>query len=124
MGPTQLERSRRYRQTPRGKYSLHKRNALHRGVGFELTFDQWWAIWSLSGKWGQRGNRKGLFCMMRYADRGPYAVGNVSIGSWSANTAERNQTSPVRRHTARTTAVTWQPDDISDTVEDAEAAPF
>lgn len=91
MHHTQLERSRKYRSTPKGIYNKQKCNAHERGVEFLLTFDQWWDIWAKSGHWAQRGNRKGRYCMCRHGDEGPYAKGNVYIGTWSANTAERNR---------------------------------
>lgn len=112
MHRTQLERTRRYRQSPRGKYSLHKGNAHNRGVEFQLTFEEWWAIWSLSGKWAKRGNRSGLYVMARHNDLGPYRVGNVAIELFNANTATRNRT------------VVAKSLKITKTVENAEEAPF
>ena len=46
--------------------------------------------------------------MMRHRDRGPYAVGNVSIGMHSDNIRERNKLVAAgmrKRHTARATTV-------------------
>lgn len=89
--PSRVERQRRYEKTPGGQYVRHKQNARRRGVAFELTFEEWWGIWTDSGHWSQRGNRLGDYCMKRNGDRGPYAVGNVTIGDWSSNTAECNR---------------------------------
>lgn len=105
---TQGERSRKWRATPRGQYSVHKHNAAVRGIEFKLTFDQWWGIWQRSGHWEKRGNRKGHYVMCRKGDIGPYAVGNVYIGSFSHNTADRNKSVVVKRHTARSTTVTYK----------------
>ena len=74
-----------YNQTDRNKYSCQKSKAKHRGIEFTLTFDEWWDIWQQSGKYEQRGFRKGQYVMSRYNDTGPYAVGNVFIQSCEDN---------------------------------------
>jgi hypothetical protein len=60
-------------------YYFQKSSARRRGVPFLLTFDEWWATWEASGKWEQRGRSNEHYCMARYRDQGPYAVGNVRI---------------------------------------------
>lgn len=87
---TQTERSRKWRSSPKGKFAEQRRFAIRRGVAWELTYAQWWGIWTLSGKWDQRGNRYGRYCMCRKGDEGAYAVGNVYIGTWSQNAVDRN----------------------------------
>ncbi|WNG71736.1 hypothetical protein [Cupriavidus gilardii] len=32
---------------PRAAFEMQKRNAQSRGIGWELTFEQWWEIWEL-----------------------------------------------------------------------------
>lgn len=59
-----------------------------RGVAFDLTFEQWFAIWSRSGKLSDRGCKTGQYVMARYNDVGPYAVGNVKIIRHAENTQE------------------------------------
>jgi hypothetical protein len=118
MGPTQQERSQKWRASPKGKYAEQKRKARERGVLFVLRFSEWWAIWTLSGKWNKRGNRKGLYCMCRKGDTGPYAVGNVYIGTWSQNTADRNRSVVVKRHTSRSTSVAWKEEGTKPVVGD------
>lgn len=108
MTPTQQERSQKWRASPKGKYAEQKRRAKARGVPFLLTFNEWWAIWTLSGKWPKRGNTRGRYCMCRKGDLGAYEVGNVYIGTWSQNTADRNRSVIVKRHTARSTAVDFR----------------
>jgi hypothetical protein len=103
---------RRWRKSARGKFCTHKDNAARRGVPFLLTFDQWWEIWRASDKWEKRGNRRGKYCMCRRNDLGAYAIGNVYIGLYQANTAERNRTWMRRSHTARSDATHF--DDYSD----------
>ena len=63
----------------RHKYACHKSKAKSRGIEFNLTFEEWWDIWQQSGKWEQRGCRKGQYVMSRKNDVGPYAIGNVFI---------------------------------------------
>jgi hypothetical protein len=92
------ERDRRYWATPKGKYQKHKVNAGRRGVPFNLTFEQWWAIWEASGKWALRGNRRGRYCMARNGDLGAYEVGNVRIEKHETNTGERNRSVVDKLH--------------------------
>jgi hypothetical protein len=61
------------------KFRFQRYSANRRGIPFDLTFDQWWAIWQASGHWNERGCKKGQYCMSRVGDQGPYAVGNVFI---------------------------------------------
>lgn len=75
----------------RRKYVDHRGSAENRGIDFQLSFEQWWEIWQASGKWGQRGVRKGCYCMSRYGDVGPYSVSNVFIQLHSDNMAEYSQ---------------------------------
>lgn len=63
----------------RKAFHTQRLNALNRGIAWELTLEEWWAVWMESGKWEQRGRRKGNYVMSRPGDTGPYAVWNVSI---------------------------------------------
>lgn len=63
----------------RSKYATHKGGAVSRGIPWEFTFDTWWELWERSGKWDQRGNKHGQYCMSRYGDVGPYSPSNVFI---------------------------------------------
>lgn len=69
-------------------YLHHKSHAKRRGIPFLLTFEEWWGIWQASGKWDQRGGRKGQYVMARHSDVGPYAVGNVRICTTGDNISE------------------------------------
>jgi hypothetical protein len=68
---------------PRRAYSQQKYRAKKRGIGFNLSFDQWWDIWKESGCYPARG-RNG-YVMHRKGDRGEYEVGNVEIISATEN---------------------------------------
>ena len=70
------------------KYTDQKSKAKHRGIDFNLTFEEWWDIWQKSGKWDQRGIHKGQYVMSRIADKGPYALGNVFIQTVGDNNRE------------------------------------
>lgn len=70
------------------KYCQHKRNAIKRNILWEITYIQWIKIWLESGKWSQRGCRKGQYCMARFNDEGPYAPDNVKIILHAENTQE------------------------------------
>lgn len=74
-------------------YNSHRGNARLRNVEFLITFEEWWAIWDASGKWEQRGARRGGYVMGRFGDEGPYAPGNVKIHTHAENNAERNRAS-------------------------------
>lgn len=83
--------------TAKRKYNVHKQGAKRRNVGFLLTFDEWWNIWQQSGHWEERGNKKGCYCMSRYGDIGPYAIGNVFIQTCSQNVADSLNTEINRK---------------------------
>lgn len=83
---------KRYAQSPRGKFSQHKKNAKVRGIPFELTFVEWLRVWVESGHFDERSNKTADgYVMARRGDRGPYAVGNVEIVAHRINVAERNR---------------------------------
>lgn len=92
------EHNRRYLASPKGKYSRHRLNAARRGIAFNLTFDEWWGIWQGSGRWAQRGNRKGQYVMARDGDLGAYEIGNVRIVKHETNTGERNRSVVDKLH--------------------------
>ena len=72
-----------YNASPKGRYQAHKLNARTRGIDFELTFDEWWAIWE--PMWGFRGRGRGRYHMCRHGDTGPYSVDNVYLGKHEEN---------------------------------------
>jgi NUMOD3 motif len=69
-------------------YHWHKCSARECGIEFLLTFDEWYKIWFDSGHLHERGPRKEQYCMARFGDSGPYAVGNVKIITMSENSHE------------------------------------
>lgn len=83
----------------RHKYACHKGKAKHRGILFDLTYEQWWDIWQKSGHWEERGPRLDQYCMSRIADKGGYEIGNVLIQLTSANKREGNLGRKIPRTT-------------------------
>jgi hypothetical protein len=75
----------------RHKYNQANNNAKLRNIPFLLTFNEWQKIWMDSGKWEQRGWRKGQYVMARFGDKGAYEIGNVRVCLAEENRAERNQ---------------------------------
>lgn len=74
-------------QTPLRAFAQQRNHAKQRGIAWELKFWQWWTIWQESQKWEQRGRAKDAFVMCRFNDEGPYAAGNVFIGTLASNSA-------------------------------------
>jgi len=75
-------------QLARQRWRQHRYDAKNRGVSFELSFEDWLNIWLSSGHWHERGTKQGQYCMSRYGDMGPYAIGNVFIQLQSENTKQ------------------------------------
>ena len=69
-------------------YADHKSRAKKRNLSLTLSFDEWLAIWTNSGKLDLRGRGAGKYCMSRVGDKGGYDMGNVFIQSFSANSAD------------------------------------
>ena len=74
----------------RHKYACHKSKAKHRGIIFNLTYEEWWDIWQKSGKWNQRGAGMNQYVMSRFNDAGAYQIGNVFIQLASENKKDGN----------------------------------
>lgn len=65
-----------------------RKNAAIRGIEWNLTFAQWFAIWQASGKLHLRGRGKGKYLMSRVSDAGCYELGNVHIQLCTENSRE------------------------------------
>lgn len=73
----------------------HRHTARAHGRAFLLTFDQWFEIWQASGHLKERGRKRGQYCMARFGDVGPYAVGNVRICTVTENHHEAHCGKPL-----------------------------
>ena len=69
----------------KNKYYTQKACAKRRGIEFKLSFSEWWDVWQQSGKWEERGCKKGQYVMSRYKDIGAYEIGNVFIQTTNDN---------------------------------------
>ncbi len=88
--PARNAASEKRRSTLMGRYKMQKQNALAREIPFLLSFEQWLAVWTDSGKLEQRGRGASKFCMCRYNDVGAYEVENVFIGTGRENVRAGN----------------------------------
>lgn len=75
------------RSAARLRYAQHKANAAKRGVEWDFTFDEWWAIWA--PRWPERGPHKDQLGMCRTHDKGPYSPDNVRLDTPKGNAAEK-----------------------------------
>jgi hypothetical protein len=82
-------------QSPNFKYHVHKNGAKKRGIGFLLSFEEWWSIWEPF--WDRRGRTKDSLVMCRYGDTGPYAKDNVYIDTYSNNSKLAVQLKPQKK---------------------------
>lgn len=80
----------------RQKYAAQRHSARKRGIAFLLTFDEWLDLWIKSGKWSNRGRYRGNYCMARFGDKGPYAIGNVEIITFEQNCMNRRASAETR----------------------------
>ena len=69
-------------------FLTQKTNAKRRGIEFQFSFNEWLNVWESSGKLKYRGRNHGKYCMARYNDCGPYAIGNVKIILHTENVIE------------------------------------
>lgn len=70
------------------RFFEQRSRARQRGIGWEFTFSEWWAVWKQSGKWSLRGRKIEEYVMARSRDAGPYAAWNVRIDTARNNLAE------------------------------------
>lgn len=76
----------------KGAWFFQRSRARKRGIEFLLSFEEWFKVWDDSGHLHEKGRLKHQYCMARNGDKGPYAVGNVSIITVGENV--RQQTHP------------------------------
>lgn len=81
--------------TPAMAYHEQRRNAKSRGIAWNITFPEWWKIWSDSGHYSERGRWTG-YCMTRVGDTGAYEVGNVEIKTIGQNFSESFFKHPIK----------------------------
>lgn len=67
------------------KFWKQRNNAMCRGIKFNLTFPDWYKVWTDSGHLDNRGHFLGGYVMARFFDKGAYELGNVEIITSSQN---------------------------------------
>lgn len=72
-------------RTPTGAYHSQRRNAINRGIEWNMKLWDWWQVWYLSERWEDRGREKGQYVMCRFGDVGAYELGNVYIATSDHN---------------------------------------
>lgn len=82
-----------YRDRPIAAYRRQQGNSNSRGIAWNITFAEWWLVWSESGQWAQRGRGKDHYVMARHSDTGAYELGNVKI-----ILADDNQREYIKRY--------------------------
>lgn len=75
-------------RTPIFAFRRQRQNARARGIEWNLTLAQWWAIWGFSGKWSKRGLGRDRYVMSRHSDTGPYSVENCFIQESTDNNSD------------------------------------
>lgn len=108
-------------------FKTQKAGAARRGIGWELTFEQWLDFWG--DDIDRRGSGRNSLQMQRPCDTGPYAVGNIRKGVPKQNSAtlsamhqNRKAARAAKEHQARLDAMMFAPsapdaDDPTDTLE-------
>jgi hypothetical protein len=69
-------------------YLQQRNKAKHRGIMWDITYEDWCEIWIASGVWHLRGRRVGQYQMCRHGDMGPYSYNNVRIDTVGNNIRE------------------------------------
>jgi hypothetical protein len=80
---------------PTRAYSQHRSNSKKRGIEFELSFDEWWGIWSTY--YHLRGLGANGLCMARHGDCGGYVVGNIYLTTNLGNLLDYSRGSNARQ---------------------------
>lgn len=75
----------RYKNSVEERYKQQARQAKHRGIEWQFTFESWMQLWNESGKFHLRGKGTGKYVMARRGDLGPYSPDNCFICPFEQN---------------------------------------
>lgn len=92
-----MSKTNRYKKTPYNAFTIQKRLALKRGLGWQFTFEEWVAWWeaNLGPDWfKKRGHHTDEYVMARRGDVGPYAASNVRCALVQENHNDYNFNKP------------------------------
>ena len=119
-GPLDLKQARL-------KYHGQKNGAKKRGIGWDLTFQQWLDWWGED--LDRRGSRRDNLQMQRIADVGPYRIGNIRKGvpkqngaTYSNSHQNRKSAEAAKLREAAQDALMFAPS--AEPVEDEEDVPI
>lgn len=94
-----------FTSVPYVRYRYQERNAQNRGIGFHLTFRDWWRLWQESGHWDQMGRGGDKYGMSRKDLEAPFTFDNCVIRkngeSASINVRTRSHVTRRRRLESR-----------------------
>jgi hypothetical protein len=90
---------------PLHAFIKQRSGAKERGIGFELTFEEWWNFWKDS--YHLRGGGDDQLCMARNGDVGPYAIGNVSMLTNRQNALEYSKSQKLKDDAKARAADRW-----------------
>ena len=79
------------------RYRKQRRRATQRDIPWLFSYVTWRKMWWESGKWGQRGVKRGNYVMARFGDKGPYSPDNVRICTASENHKEKRLSPEAKR---------------------------
>jgi hypothetical protein len=85
--------------SPLCQFMNQRSSAGTRGIGWELTFAEWWRIWQESDHYKERGRGYG-YQMARLGNSGPYAAGNVEIITGAQNSSDSFLVKPASERAA------------------------
>jgi hypothetical protein len=81
----------------RRAYYTQRRASRSKGISWDLTFEEWQAVWEASGRCEQRGRHAGEYCLCRTDHTGPFSVANVRIRLFSDVRRAANTSAAWRR---------------------------
>lgn len=74
-----------HKQSVTRMYFHQWRNAVARGIEWQMNLEQWVQVWEASGRFSDRGRTADSYVMARKGDVGPYAPWNVYITTLADN---------------------------------------
>ena len=110
------------------KYNRQRVGARHRGIEFNITFDEWYNLFLHHGvdKNDIEKISKDQLCLCRNNDCGPYSLDNVYVATRSKNSIDRNRWNPQRHNKSGKehykTRIINTPKGVFDTLNDAGKA--
>lgn len=80
-------------------FKAQRNSADNRGIGWNLTPQEWLNIWQTSGHLNSRGTGSSDYCMARLDDAGTYEVGNIVIVTNADNIRSFHQAHRIKNGT-------------------------